>query len=160
VLTSRLVAVGLVLAVAACGGEEAPAPGTPSDDAPPPPPAAPQAQDDLVQNPTQLVREEFSYRGGSRDPFVSLVRPGGEDRPRVNDIKVSTIIYDAVYPIRSVAVVRDTVEQVRYELRIDDELGRFRVADIRPRELVVAIDEFGTERLVVLSLRSLQEDAQ
>ena len=113
-----------------------------------------------MQPPTQLVREEFSYRGGSRDPFVSLVRPGGEDRPRVNDLKVTTIIYDAVYPVRSIVVVRDTIEQVRYELHIDDELGRFRVADIRPRELVVAINEFGAERLVVLSLRSLQEEAQ
>jgi hypothetical protein len=156
---SRSLALGMILTIAACGGEEAPPAGTPSDDAPPPP-AVPQAQEELIQSPTQLVREEFSYRGGSRDPFVSLVRPGGEDRPRVNDIKVTTIIYDAVYPIRSIAVVRDTVEQVRYELRIDDELGRFRVADIRPRELVVAIDEFGAERMVVLSLRSLQEEAQ
>ena len=87
-------------------------------------------------------------------------RPGGEDRPRPNDLKVVNIIYDAVYPIRSVAVVRDTIEQVRYVLHIDDELGRFRVADIRPRELVVAIDEFGAERIIVLPLRSLQEEAQ
>ena len=145
--------------LSACGSDDAPAPGTPAIDAPPPP-AAPASQDELNQAPTQLVREEFSYRGGSRDPFVSLVRPGGEDRPRPNDLKVVNIIYDAVYPIRSVAVVRDTIEQVRYVLRIDDELGRFRVADIRPRELVVAIDEFGAERIIVLPLRSLQEEAQ
>lgn len=156
---NRVLACCLAVILVACGGEDPPPPGTPSADAPPPP-AAPPPQEGVAQSPTQLVREEFSYRGGGRDPFVSLVRPGGEDRPRVNDLKVTAILYDAIYPIRSVAVVRDTVEHVRYELRVDDELGRFRVAEIRPRELVVAIDEFGTERLVVLPVRSLQEEAQ
>lgn len=158
---NRLLAVCLVVTIVACGGEDAPPPGTPSEDTPPPPPpATPSPQEELAQSPTQLVREEFSYRGGGRDPFVSLVRPGGEDRPRVNDLKVTAILYDAIYPIRSIAVVRDTVEKTRYELRVGDELGRFRVAEIRPRELVVAIDEFGTERMVVLPVRSLQEAAQ
>jgi hypothetical protein len=155
-------AVVLTLTVGCGGAEDAPAPGTPAEEtAVPTPPDQDQGQDqDQVQASTQLVREEFAYRGGARDPFLSLVRPGGEDRPRVVDLKVVTILYDGTYPVRSVAVVRDTVEGVRYELRVDDELGRFRVAEIRPRELVVAIDEFGEERLIVLSVRSLQEEAQ
>ncbi len=157
--TKRFLATVLAMGAVACGGDDPPAELVPTVTNTPQAPAAPQ-DEELGQAPTQLVREEFSYRGGTRDPFVSLVRPGGEDRPRVNDLRVTTIIYDATYPVRSVAVVRDTVEQVRYELHVNDELGRFRVADIRPRELVVAIDEFGTERMVVLSVRSLQEEAQ
>lgn len=162
VAPSRLItaAIGL-LALSACGGGDADAPAaTPAAAANG---AAPEvaAQDTTPRPRPQLVREEFSYRGGNRDPFLSLVRPGGEDRPRVEDLKLSTILYDAVYPVRSVAVVRDTVDNNRrYELRVGDELGRFRVADIRPRELVVAIDEFGAERMVVLSVRSLQEEVQ
>ena len=112
---------------------------------------------DQESDSTQLVREVFRYRGGVRDPFRSLVRPGGSDRPRVTDLRVTGIVYDAMYPVRSVAVVHDTVEDQRYELQVGIELGRFRVAEIRQREVIVAIDEFGVERQIVLSLRP-QED--
>lgn len=155
----------LLLVVLACSGgdDAAPAPGTPATQARGATGAIAQTQagggdvQDQESDSTQLVREVFRYRGGVRDPFRSLVRPGGSDRPRVTDLKLTGIVYDAMYPVRSVAVVHDTVEDQRYELQVGGELGRFRVAEIRQREVIVAIDEFGVERQIVLSLRP-QED--
>lgn len=153
-----------VLAGFACGGDEPePAAGTPAAVSLGAAAAARSQQEEAVAqaaDTTQLIREVFRYRGGERDPFLSLVRPGGSDRPRVTDIRVTTVLYDPVYPARSVAVVIDTIEDVRYELFVGKELGRFRVAEIRPHEVIVAIDEFGVERQIVLSTRRTEEVIQ
>jgi len=153
-----------VLAGFACGGDEPePAAGTPAAVSLGAAAAARRQQQEAVAqgaDTTQLIREVFRYRGGERDPFLSLVRPGGSDRPRVTDIRVTTVLYDPVYPARSVAVVIDTIEDVRYELFVGKELGRFRVAEIRPHQVIVAIDEFGVERQIVLSTRRTEEVIQ
>lgn len=154
-----------VLAGFACSGDEPePAAGTPATVSLAAAAVARRQQDEAVaqaaEDSAQLVREVFSYRRGERDPFLSLVRPGGLDRPRITDIRVTTVLYDPVYPARSVAVVIDTIEDVRYELFVGKELGRFRVVAIRPHEVIVAIDEFGVERQIVLSTRRTQEVIQ
>lgn len=158
------------LAAATCGGEDAPPPGTPVAE-----PAAEEMPMDTavgmeaegvvpsevaepptgVGQETQLVREVFSYRGSGRDPFMSLLR-SGEVRPLLEDLRVTTITYNARFPSNSVAVLRDTTVNQRYTVRLGDELGRIRVVEIRPREVVVVVEEFGAERQVVLRQRRSQ----
>ncbi len=131
--------------VAACGGG-APAGGEGS--------GAEESGDTAQAQPLELVREVFTYRGTGRDPFRSLVASGEGLRPFLEDLRVTSIIYDARYPARSVAVLRDTTEQgQRYELRVDDEVGRLRVTEIREYEVVITVDDFGQPRQVVLSVR-------
>ena len=54
---------------------------------------------------------------------------------------------------RSVAVLRDVSVNKRYDVRVDDELGRMRVVEIRPREVVLSIEEFGVEQQQTLPLK-------
>ncbi|GIW52641.1 MAG: hypothetical protein KatS3mg081_1996 [Gemmatimonadales bacterium] len=157
-------ALGLAAAMA-CGGEEAPPPGAPAAVPPPAQPAAaeaasqaqPAATDTAAASQgTGLLREVFSYRGSGRDPFRSLLTTGAV-RPLLEDLRVMAIVYDAAYPARSVAILRDTTTKKRYDVRVDDELGRLRVVAIRPNEVVFSIEEFGVERQVTLALRRRQE---
>ncbi len=148
------------LLVAACGGEEAPPPGTPAGEQPPltttGQEAAPAGEAAPQAAQPELVREVFSYRGSGRDPFLSLIRTGGV-RPLFEDLRVTSINYDGRYPSNSVAVLRDTTVNKRYTVRIGDELGRLRVVEIRPREVIVIMEEFGVERQRSLQLRRRQE---
>ncbi len=147
------------------GGEPAPAPGTPAGDIPPPatgaqgaaaPTAADSAAADSVARQTELLRETFAYRGSGRDPFQSLLA-SGEVRPLFEDLRLVAVVYDARYPARSVAVLRDVSVNKRYDVRVDDELGRLRVVEIRRDEVIFMLEEFGVARQVSLTLRRPQE---
>ena len=111
--------------------------------------AAP-AKPDSTPN-TGLVREVFVYEGGGRDPFVSLLR-SGDVRPLLTDLKLVTVVYDGVYPGRSVAVLHDITNNKRYRVKTGEVVGRLRVTQIRPREVVFTVQEFGYERQETLSL--------
>jgi hypothetical protein len=108
---------------------------------------------------TELMREVFSYRGATRDPFVSLIE-SGDVRPLVQDLRITSITYDPRYPAASVAVLRDTILNQAYALRVGDEVGRIRVAEITPGQVVIIVSEFGSERQVVLRQRRRQEGTQ
>jgi hypothetical protein len=73
-------------------------------------------------------------------------------------LRVRAINYDARYPQRSVAVIQDTTANKRYSLHVGDQVGRLRIVQIRPTEVVVTIEEFGVERQIVLPIRRRQED--
>jgi hypothetical protein len=144
-----ILCVGLFLA---CGGDEPEVVVTP-------PPAAPGAGaqevvDSMVpsQSQTELMREVFAYRGSGRDPFLSLLQ-SGDVRPLIEDLRVTSIAYDPRYPANSVAVLRDTIANEAYSVRVGDELGRLTIADIQPGEVVVIIMEFGSERQEILRQR-------
>jgi len=155
----------LLAGVLACGGgDDVPAPAGTA--APPgPTPAVPGQADGGMGNTTQrvdntaLVRETFSYRGAGRDPFESLLRSGSV-RPLPQDLRVTGITYDARYPQRSVATLRDTTDGKRYSLRVGDQVGRLRVAEVRPEAVVVILEELGVQRQIVLALRRRQEVIQ
>lgn len=115
-----------------------------------------QAEDTITAEDVGLVRETFAYRGAGRNPFISLLQ-GGAVRPVPRDLRVTGITYDDRYPQRSVATVQDTTENTRYALRVGDEIGRMRVTEIRPSEIVFILEDFGVERQVVLALRRRQE---
>ena len=166
-MTHRTVVAGMLAwaALACGGGPPAPPPGTPATQpAPPeqaaakPAPGAPavtgvrdSAATDSASR-TGLVREVFAYRGGGRDPFRSLLASGAV-RPLIGDLRLMAVVYDPRYPARSVAVLRDVSVNKRYDVRVDDELGRMRVVEIRPREVVLSIEEFGVEQQQTLTLK-------
>ncbi|MBI2615070.1 MAG: hypothetical protein HYW52_05240 [Gemmatimonadetes bacterium] len=163
-MNRRILPVALALAGLACGGQEAPppAPGTPAAQLAPPgttqpgaqPPgqAAPDsAMQDTLGTRTGLVREVFAYRSAGRDPLQSLLT-SGDIRPLLEDLRLTTVLYDGRYPARSVAVLRDVSVNKRYDVRVDDELGRLRVVAIRPREVIFSLEEFGVTRQVTLAL--------
>lgn len=153
------VAVGVAAGVACGGGEEAPPPGMPAGDVPPPAAEAPADSvpaDSAAAQGTQLSREVFSFRGSGRDPFRSLIA-SGEVRPLFEDLRLTSVVYDPRYPARSVAVLRDVSVNKRYDVRVDDELGRLRVMEIRQNEVILMLEEFGVARQVSLALRRTQE---
>lgn len=142
----------------ACGAPEPAA--TPPASAAPGTPSVEQAAPGDTNVPfiaqSALLRETFAYEGTTRDPFLSLL--DAEDvRPLISDLRLVSVIYDAAYPARSVAVLRDVADGKRYRLRPGDVAGRLRVAQIRPREVVFTVQEFGFERQETLSLRKREE---
>lgn len=105
---------------------------------------------------TSLVREVFAYEGGGRDPFLSLL-VSGDVRPLLSDLKLVVIVYDQRYPARSVAVLRDITNNKRYRVKTGDIIGRLRATQIRPREIVFTVQEFGFERQESLQLAKQEE---
>lgn len=103
-----------------------------------------------------LVREVFAYEGGGRDPFISLLK-SGDIRPLLSDLKLVGIYYDQRYPVRSVAVLRDVTNGKRYRAKAGEVMGRLKVTQIRPREIVFTVQEFGFERQESLSLAKREE---
>jgi len=103
-----------------------------------------------------LKREEFAYEGGGRDPFISLLK-SGDIRPLLSDLKLVGIYYDERYPVRSVAVLHDVTNGKRYRAKSGDIMGRLKVSQIRSREIVFTVQEFGFERQETLSLAKQEE---
>jgi hypothetical protein len=109
------------------------------------------AKRDTSAAATTLVREQFSYEGGGRDPFLSLLK-SGDIRPLLSDLRLVGIYYDTRYPGRSVAVLRDVTNSKIYRVKPGDIIGRLKTTAIRPREIVFTVQEFGFERQETLSL--------
>ena len=96
-------------------------------------------------------REVFAYVvGGRRDPFASPIETG-EIRPLIADLRVTGIIFDP-RGRNSVAVMRDMSTQEQYRVKTGNILGRARVAQIKPQEVVMTIDEYGFSRQEILKL--------
>ncbi len=153
----QVVGVAVVASfVAGCASDQPEPVQTPVRTTPPDP--GQQQVDDTVElgGETELMREVFSFRGSGRDPFLSLLE-SGEVRPLIQDLRITSITYDPRYPAASVAVLRDTIVNQAYPVRVGDELGRMRVVEITPGQVVLVISEFGSERQVVLRQRRRQE---
>ena len=101
-------------------------------------------------------RESFSYAGGSRDPFVSLLA-NTKVGPELPDLILVAIYYDTRNPSASVVMMREKIGGRKYSLRPGDRLGRMRVATVRPKDVTFAIDDFGSERQETVSLRKQEE---
>jgi hypothetical protein len=111
---------------------------------------------DTTRGPVTLLREVFAYEGGGRDPFMSLLK-SGDVRPLLSDLKLTTIVYDGRFAARSVAVLRDITNRRIYRVKTGDIIGRLKVTQIRPREIVFTVQEFGFERQETLSLARQEE---
>jgi len=114
-------------------------------------PARPAAQD---SNRVTFQREVFTYVPRDVDPFASPIETGAI-RPLVADLKLVGIIFDA-NGRNSVAVFRDISTQQQYRAKAGQMLGRARVAQIRPQEVILSIEEYGFSRQETLTLNTQQ----
>jgi hypothetical protein len=105
---------------------------------------------------TEMSRETFAYTGGTRDPFASLLNLA-KSGPEVADLQLVGIYRNMRLPSGSIAVFREREGGKRHRLRAGDQLGRSRLVQIRERDVVFMIEDFGFERQETLSLRK-QED--
>jgi hypothetical protein len=105
-------------------------------------------------DPTEsaVLRETFAYGGASRDPFASLIK-SAHAGPEIADLQLVGIYEDLRYSGNSIAVLRDKTSGKRYKLRQGEQVGRLRVTQIRPKDVVFTIQDFGYERQETLSLR-------
>jgi len=106
-----------------------------------------------------VLRETFTYAGGARDPFASLI---SEDKvgPEYSDLLLVGIYLDLRRANNSLAVLRDKTNQKRYKLRVGDRLGRLKVAQIRQTDVVFTVEDIGFERQETLSLRKREVESQ
>jgi hypothetical protein len=116
--------------------------------------AAPAATPDPTES--AVYRETFAYGGASRDPFASLIK-SAHVGPELADLQLVGIYEDLRYTGNSIAVLRDKTTLKRYKLRQGEQLGRLRVSQIRSKDVVFTIEDFGYTRQETLSLRK-QED--
>lgn len=162
----------LALALAACGGDpDAPAGAAPADAAPAPVVDAQSAQADSAEaariaaaraesasvSGPMAQRETFAYTGGSRDPFESLLDMATSG-PELPDLTLVAVYQDLAYNSNSVALLRDRTNDRRFKLRVGDQLGRLRVAQIRQKDVVFIVEDFGFERQETLSLTKREEE--
>ena len=112
-----------------------------------------------VTRETEVLRETFTYAGGARDPFASLI---SEDKvgPEYSDLLLVGIYLDLRRANNSLAVLRDKTNQKRYKLRVGDRLGRLKVAQIRQTDVVFTVEDIGFERQETLSLRKREVESQ
>jgi hypothetical protein len=104
----------------------------------------------------EMSRETFSYGGAARDPFNSLLNMA-KNGPELADLQLVGIYQNLRTPSSSVAVFREKAGGKRHKLRAGDQVGRSRLVQIRDRDVVFMIEDFGFERQETLSLRK-QED--
>lgn len=116
-----------------------------------PAPAPSQAND---SSKITFEREVFTYVPRETDPFASPIESGAI-RPLVADLKVVGIIFDAAGR-NSVAVMRDMSTKQQYRAKVGQMLGRARVSQIRPQEVVLTIEEYGFSRQETLMLNVQQ----
>ena len=98
------------------------------------------------------MRETFAYAGGTRDPFASLINTA-KSGPEVADLDLVGVYMDLRSPSNNVVVLREKLSSKRHKMRVGDQLGRARLTQIRPRDAVFMIQDFGFERQETLSLR-------
>jgi hypothetical protein len=106
---------------------------------------------------TEVLRETFTYGGGPRDPFYSLIS-GEKVGPELADLLLVGVYLDLRRSSNSLAVLRDKTTQKRYKLRVGDKVGRLKVAQIRQRDVVFTVEDIGFERQETLSLPKRQTE--
>jgi hypothetical protein len=100
----------------------------------------------------EVMRETFAYSGGSRDPFASLLNTTAAG-PEIGSLELVGVYQNLRNSDNSVVVLRDKATAKRYKLRVGDQVGRAKLVQIRPRDAVFTIRDFGFERQETLSLR-------
>ncbi len=110
---------------------------------------------DSVQRAREIdvLRETFAYAGGTRDPFNSLMNMN-KNGPEIGELDLVGVYLDLRTPSNNVVVLREKATTgKRHKMRVGDQLGRARLTQIRARDAVFTIQDFGFERQETLSLR-------
>jgi hypothetical protein len=110
---------------------------------------------DSVQRAREIdvLRETFAYAGGTRDPFNSLINLKNSG-PEIGDLDLVGVYLDLRTPSNNIVVLREKgANSKRHKMRVGDQLGRSRLTQIRARDAVFMIQDFGFERQETLSLR-------
>jgi hypothetical protein len=113
------------------------------------------ALSDSVQRAREIevMRETFAYAGGTRDPFASLINLD-QSGLEIGNLDLVGVYLDLRTPSNNVIVLREKgTDAKRHKMRVGDQLGRSRLVQIRPRDAVFMIADFGYERQETLSLR-------
>jgi hypothetical protein len=100
----------------------------------------------------EVMRETFAYAGGTRDPFASLINTA-KSGPEIADLDLVGVYLDLRTPSNNIVVLREKLSSKRHKMRVGDQLGRARLTQIRSRDAVFMIQDFGFERQETLSLR-------
>lgn len=100
----------------------------------------------------EVMRETFAYGGGTRDPFASLIDVASTG-PDFGNLELVGVYQNLRSRSNSLVVLREKVSGKRYKLRVGDDVGRAQLVQIRPRDAVFTIQDFGYERQETLSLR-------
>jgi hypothetical protein len=100
----------------------------------------------------EVMRETFAYSGGARDPFVSLLNTSAAG-PEIGNLELVGVYQNLRNSRNSVVVLREKGTGKRHKLRVGDQLGRAKLVQIRPRDAVFTVRDFGFERQETLSLR-------
>ena len=101
----------------------------------------------------EVMRETFAYAGGTRDPFASLINKDNSGI-EIGNLDLVGVYLDLRTPTNNVIVLREKgTDGKRHKMRVGDQLGRSRLVQIRAREAVFMIADFGYERQETLSLR-------
>jgi len=113
------------------------------------------ANADSVQRAREIevMRETFAYAGGTRDPFASLITKD-DSSIEIGNLDLVGVYLDLKTPSNNVVVLREKgADGKRHKMRVGDQLGRSRLVQIRARDAVFMIADFGYERQETLSLR-------
>ena len=101
----------------------------------------------------EVMRETFAYAGGTRDPFASLINKD-DSGIEIGNLDLVGVYLDLRTPTNNVIVLREKgADGKRHKMRVGDQLGRSRLVQIRARDAVFMIADFGYERQETLSLR-------
>jgi hypothetical protein len=101
----------------------------------------------------EVMRETFAYGGGTRDPFASLITKD-DSSIEIGNLDLVGVYLDLKTPSNNVIVLREKgADGKRHKMRVGDQLGRSRLVQIRARDAVFMIADFGYERQETLSLR-------
>jgi hypothetical protein len=143
-------------AAVAAPSNPAPAPAAQPESAVPPSQDVATADSIRKAKEMEMSRETFAYSGAARDPFNSLLNMA-KNGPELADLQLVGIYQNLRAPGASIAVFREKDGGKRHKLRAGDQVGRSRLVQIRERDVVFMIEDFGFERQETLSLRK-QED--
>lgn len=161
-----LVLLGLLVGAGCGGGQAASNPTKPGveDDAPAASAQTKTAQPKVVAIDSSLIpepgqeipRENFTYRGGTRDPFKSLLE-GRNVGPELGDLDLVSVAHFPRDSKSSSAVLWDRINKKQYTAHEGERVGRARVVSISQRSVEFTIDDFGTQRSVTLVIRKRED---
>lgn len=97
-------------------------------------------------------REVYDYgAAATRDPFRPLIGPDGQMGPTFQNLTLRGIIYSTGRG-QSVALLADRSGKI-YRARRGDIVGNARILEIRPLEVLFAVEDFGVTRQEMLRLK-------